>query len=383
MAQYCRSAATTFGLLFLPRSVMKGLPRLTRCFVGLTTRRAQRWFLLSPECRQVEKLENLTFDFKHAFIANSDSCWDAWSKLARPEIRSFGSATQRRTPKIQKESARIEQDSTGPHWLDLLSNEVMDLIIEFLIPEKYDAIALALSSESLWQLVLRQIHWENLKYAAPWAGKKLAFQGSYSVDSPPSFYEDGLEYEILDPFQHSDGGIRNNGQLFFDKHEEFESPATIKDQKAEWEKAMVAYLPGSGIPEACHERLRKEVRGPDLFPRDIPWLLRNLTTREVVSADDLADPKSQSSESMSRVLTLDQILLMRICWTDLWDEERVANLNINRGIWAGHKFDIVPKHIHEVEINLQDWRDVTKEVALEAGTLREKIGELPPPVWQA
>lgn len=42
--------------------------------------------------------------------------------------------------------------------------------------------------------------------------------------------------------------------------------------------------------------------------------------------------------------------------------------NISRGVWAGHCFDITTLARHGDEIQGAEWRDVSKEVASEAGT---------------
>ncbi|KAJ1657490.1 hypothetical protein IWQ61_003118 [Dispira simplex] len=81
-------------------------------------------------------------------------------------------------------------------------------------------------------------------------------------------------------------------------------------------------------------------------------VLRNLTTKEY------------ACESSSPY-TLGHLLLTRICWSEgpdlpmdsAWDAVR-------RGVWAGHRFDIVA----EATFDKNGWTDVTEAVV---GELRE------------
>jgi hypothetical protein len=68
---------------------------------------------------------------------------------------------------------------------------------------------------------------------------------------------------------------------------------------------------------------------------------------------------------------------MRICWPS---EPSYSNriLDIHRGKWAGHRFDIVSQEIHETEAGVQGWRDVSAEIVKEAQEFRRKVVQLRP-----
>jgi hypothetical protein len=96
----------------------------------------------------------------------------------------------------------------------------------------------------------------------------------------------------------------------------------------------------------------------DLFPKETEWILRNLDTREIVSSKVLAKKK----------LNIADTLLMKICWTTI-PSRGEEFFNVHQGEWAGHRFDIVAKDIHDGA----GWKDVSEKVANEASVLRIKI----------
>jgi hypothetical protein len=96
----------------------------------------------------------------------------------------------------------------------------------------------------------------------------------------------------------------------------------------------------------------------DLFSKNIEWLLRDLDTREIVSSKVLA----------AKNVNLADALLMKICWTTIpsFGDE---GFNVHRGEWAGHRFDIIAKDMHDEA----GWRDESEKVANEASVLKMKV----------
>ncbi|KAA8895874.1 hypothetical protein FN846DRAFT_967633 [Sphaerosporella brunnea] len=94
------------------------------------------------------------------------------------------------------------------------------------------------------------------------------------------------------------------------------------------------------------------------YPKDLEWVLRNLTTKEYVR-HSVVCPSANASAPFSsyRGVGLGHFLLSRICWSSdpstamSWD-------GIHRGIWAGHKFDITT--IKAIEGD-DSWKDVSIE----------------------
>jgi hypothetical protein len=193
-------------------------------------------------------------------------------------------------------------------------NEILDMIIENLLPEKSDVIAFGFSSERLWPLVRRHIQREVLKSAAPWAGKKIAFQGSYSTDLPASFLEDGLAKKIIggDGF----GEMCDARRVFWGGATgKFKSPPTLKNEQLEWRGAVIGHAGTILIPDSWWKELEKDMDCTLFFPQEQPWILRNLTTRESVSSETLGVIMTTRSKNCSvhGIAAFNYILLMRTC----------------------------------------------------------------------
>lgn len=103
------------------------------------------------------------------------------------------------------------------------------------------------------------------------------------------------------------------------------------------------------------------------FPPDQSWILRNLTTKEFVSAESITSPDSTG------LLDFVRAVIARICWSTLPDIGFEDTTNISRGVWAGHCFDIttITRHGAETKGEEEQWRDVGKEVADELQVISE------------
>ncbi|KAI0968712.1 hypothetical protein F4678DRAFT_464326 [Xylaria arbuscula] len=114
-------------------------------------------------------------------------------------------------------------------------------------------------------------------------------------------------------------------------------------------------------------------QGKDFFPANEKWILRNLTTKEIVRPEAIAiDPERISGPFMPR-LGFGEIVIMRTCWSETDRSEIIVN---SRGVWAGHRFDITTLARHEQETRGERWGDVSDEVALELETIYNgKYGE--------
>src|SRR5436190_24145845 len=93
--------------------------------------------------------------------------------------------------------------------------------------------------------------------------------------------------------------------------------------------------------------------------------MRNLTTKEYVRCRQ--ERGGYIDHPDVDQLRVDDVLLMRICWTRLpaWHEPDMWSC-IYRGSWAGHCFDIVPLEKAGVLAVENGWRDTTDEVVKQA-----------------
>ncbi|EFY91376.1 hypothetical protein J3459_009764 [Metarhizium acridum] len=107
------------------------------------------------------------------------------------------------------------------------------------------------------------------------------------------------------------------------------------------------------------------VKGSTYFPEDQPWILRNLTTKEFVRSEAVALKPQYIRGPSIDVLGFGDVLLYRI----LWSKPRGIFPDMYRGIWAGHRFDIVALAKHKEDTKGTEWRDVSEEVAKEIATI--------------
>ncbi|KAK5991130.1 hypothetical protein PT974_09408 [Cladobotryum mycophilum] len=94
---------------------------------------------------------------------------------------------------------------------------------------------------------------------------------------------------------------------------------------------------------------------------DQEWVLRNLTTKELVLVDRLTDP-SKICGPLSAGIGFREAIICRTCWSSRACPD--IKKNISRGVWAGHRFDIitVSRHVREVGDAASEWRDVSDDV---------------------
>ena len=108
------------------------------------------------------------------------------------------------------------------------------------------------------------------------------------------------------------------------------------------------------------------------FPENKKWVLRNLTTKEFVTADAIAIKPYLVKGPLIYGLGFGEVVLSRICWSS----DRVVGLPdellFHRGVWAGHRFDIVTTeklHMERGEGGGDLWKDVSEEVVKEMETI--------------
>jgi hypothetical protein len=352
--------------------------------VDQTMRGSQHWRLVAPEllqhCDIQSNEETWSLDLRVKLL-NPKVSWDAWGTLARPAISAppnFGmlppsAQSKRRLNGRSSKKRRVEKTARITKTLsalESLSNELLDTIIEQLDGEKLDMISFGLSSQRLWQLVLRHIHAGYLKCAEPWAGKRIAFQGSYSTDLPEGFTENGLAESITGTNWF---GNMCAARRFFWQHGLV--PTTPQCEESGWIEAARKHYDDSMGHGWNWSAIEAQLGCSYLFPKTQNWLLRNLTTRETVSTQRLSILSARNAKRGNvHLLEFDDVLLMRTCWTSI-PSRGEDELNVHRGVWAGQRFDIVTEKAHDAEANVEDWCDVTEVVVKEAEILRGKIGQ--------
>jgi hypothetical protein len=106
-------------------------------------------------------------------------------------------------------------------------------------------------------------------------------------------------------------------------------------------------------------------------------VLRNLTTREFVRAEAIAlRPELVRGPIIGR-LGFGEVVLARICWSsDVSDVP--GHRALNRGVWAGHRLDIVTAETLRMEEGERGdrWKDISEEVKEEVAEIwKERFGD--------
>ncbi|UKZ64207.1 uncharacterized protein TrAtP1_005428 [Trichoderma atroviride] len=244
-----------------------------------------------------------------------------------------------------------------------------------------DIVNLALVNERLCSIAQGELQSYFPQYFAPWANENIACVGDYSAehDFPPGLFSDA-ELEAL---QHEEIAI------FIEEEAEWKigSPNRLGDFTypgvSHIQERPMEILSSKTWPlRDCLGSVRDSSPNPlikscdiyrDYFPRDQPWVLRNLTTKEFVRAEAIALKLEFIKGPHIVGLGFGEVLLSRISWTSAaLDIEDPAN--VGRGIWAGHCFDITTLTRHERKTTGDaEWTDVSDEVVTEIAIIWESF----------
>ena len=108
-------------------------------------------------------------------------------------------------------------------------------------------------------------------------------------------------------------------------------------------------------------------------PTDQTWVLRNLTTKEFVRPEAIALKPEFIRGPLIRGIGFGEVVMSRICWTTGPAAIVDGSIDISRGVWAGHCFNITTLASCEEEIKGAEWRDVSEEVLKEIATIWESV----------
>jgi hypothetical protein len=345
--------------------------------VDQTRRSPQRWQILVPRLRQGQKLASKDKYFTSNpgdFLFNQDQSWDAWSKLAKPVDFDL----LRQTVPFTNRGRSAKTSTSSLSSLECMPAELLKMIFDDEVLEEQDITALGLCSQTLWRHMLERVESAYRKSAAPWADLEIACTGTYLVDLPESFNKDNMALDSVT----SRGG---RGRMVLARQFNWAAWVEYKrpkdNQQDEWRSALRAHRIAAAIPESCWVKLEEDVSCSKFFPKPTSkgpgWVLRNQTTKEYVriSASSEHSGDCVVHVSSARWLRLDDVLIMRICWTTRSSyeekEDLKRGLHLYRGIWAGHRFDIVMQEDSLAERN--GWKNITTEIVSEAQELQRSI----------
>jgi len=150
--------------------------------VNQTHRTAQKWQLLVPRLRQVQRLERHSQRRTNTPVLNlfmKGISLDIWDKLARPNLAIPTSAT--------RQVGILAASRTIPCRLESMPGELLAMILRDCSLTREEVIAVGLASRILSQHALRHIEQDCRTSFAPWAGMEIAYTGTWLTDLPESF----------------------------------------------------------------------------------------------------------------------------------------------------------------------------------------------------
>ena len=343
--------------------------------VDQTERTPQQWQILVPRLRHMQRIPSENYrstSVPETMLFNKDQSLNLWSKLAKPTISTRGlsaTARHRRDPSLGEETCLRSLR------LELLSTELLGMVLSRPELNKVDIIAVGIASDLLATHVLLHIQKEIRAACGSWAGFELACIGTYVTEPPESFIKDDL-------FKSSVPGTAGSGRMAAGRKLNWDAIISYdditQDTEALWK---IAFAKNADRMVSVFERKMLAFFKKDAdamisnmwsSPPDTKWQLRNLTTRKFVRCVPRVSTNSRVEGFVddSYTLRVDDVLLMHISWTRQRPDPR--GTGIFQGAWAGHCFDIVAREEGDVSL-LQGWTDVTGDVLKEAVRIKSGI----------
>jgi hypothetical protein len=253
-----------------------------------------------------------------------------------------------------------------------------------------DILCLALTSRQyLWAIGLEYMHCYYASFLGRWAGVNIVCVGEdvRAGDFPPKLFSveevDELNQKTIDEAGSDDG--------YWDESNDSAKPFTLYHFSlptvSDPEETDDVRIESSGIYLDCRKRSKHRdpafqlasrellVSDSNYLPQDEPWILRNLTTKEIVRSEAIALKPEFVRGPHIDVLGFGHAVLSRICWStspSLSTVDPRGTTSITRGVWAGHCFDITTLARHESETEgVTGWSDVSRQVAEEMAVIWE------------
>ncbi|UKZ84818.1 uncharacterized protein TrAFT101_000705 [Trichoderma asperellum] len=242
-----------------------------------------------------------------------------------------------------------------------------------------DVLGLGLAYPSLRGMAQRQLQDHFRLLFGRWANHKIVCVGEYveAHDYPPGLFSDE-ELQDISQWEH---------QAYSEDTEEtiWITPSTLHD----FTRSGVSDIQKEPCMRGEIFRLREYLSlrqwctsagminiglrprsDREFFPTNEPWILRNLTQKQLVRAEAIALKPEFIHGPDINILGFGEVLLSRICWSSSPAFGIEDPTNICRGVWAGHRFDITTLARHQEETaGDNDWVDASDEVAQEIATI--------------
>jgi hypothetical protein len=276
--------------------------------------------------------------------------------------------TQLRTPEINSPPSPIPPTRWSPPDSDDGYDEADEML---------DVFNLALTCRHFWHVGRTHLEDYYMSQLGRWAGENIVavgwFRPDETGDNPPGLFSKKQEEKF----------VRNK-----------------RREVMPWNLNHFVYHHGDNELVDVHEILPDTLTKPLLESRDVhammpvdmlqvyrtvlprtanfyggsdeKWILRNLTTKEFVRAEEVALKPDYVNGPEIKYLGFGEVVLSHICWSHMADPKVPQDPTIHRGTWAGHKFDITTVTRHQSETKEQEWTDISEETVGYIHSLWEK-----------
>ncbi|KAG5635144.1 hypothetical protein H0H81_012295 [Sphagnurus paluster] len=307
-----------------------------------------------------------------------DALWSPTSK--RVSTKAYSELREKKPSYHSRFRIRYPEENAANHTGKTfcgLSNEVIDLVYEQ-AESLEDVIRLAVTCQRCYEISRRHLEWwVQQLLVVSWAGDRLICLGDYAEmdDLPPGMLTDEEREYLLgscatrDPqkklktlqLRHPDSALRQ---------------MRIRDSNQrryrDWENYLRLFVPREGLTGYRDgEALTNLVTTIDrltLYTRDLGWypthVMRNLTTKEYVRGDAIESVRNDPDVPRGlKYLSFNHILAARFTWSSDPSLAMRYEGSLHRGVWAGHRFDVVEiGSVFNGQESLEGWKDVSEEV---------------------
>ncbi len=234
-----------------------------------------------------------------------------------------------------------------------------------------DTICFGLTSRYFWTIARDHIHTYYMSFLGRWAGENIICVGGLVEpdDHPPGLFS-VEELDALEPYiwiEDKYHYIKLQSTLYHCAHPSVSDIEKLVDLRAESSRIYSHCRGRSNYEDPAFRTTHSQILVTNSTYRDIGegWILRNLTTRQIVAWEVMV-LKTKTYPYSKYQLGFGEVVLSRIFWSTPSPDAQDNTTNILRGVWAGHRFDITTLARHEDETNGgEGWGDASDEVAKE------------------
>ena len=321
------------------------------------------WYIFSVDNTEYLSYSNLHGDFPRL---RSGVAGRLVRHLAIPVKPSLSNAPGS-TINILKTSSRPTQENVKSTLqfkpcLEILPTELLWEVFHHL--DLVSCFRLSLVSERLWNVGLPYTHLKAAENMSPWVGLRLICVNDECKPSDrPAGFLTAEEEARADQGIHEDFHVsyvsdrRGLAAMVLGRFEKIEREFDIFGELRRLALDETHHLPRSKKSYALRVAFG-ELYG-DYYPKGESWILRNLTTKEIVQGDRLFvafhGVKPQQGPDFDHP-GLGDAILCRISWSSNY-----PRAGLNRRAWAGHRFDVCTKK-HLDSGSSGDWKDITDEI---------------------